>query len=80
MRWALTFPIRLYQRYVSPLFGPKCRFSPTCSQYAIDAIEVHGVAKGALLFAWRLARCQPFCRGGHDPVPPRGRWRRAPAP
>ena len=72
--------IRGYQRFVSPLFGPKCRFAPTCSQYALEAFETHGVVKGALLGAWRICRCHPFCEGGFDPVPPRGRWRRAAAP
>jgi len=77
IRRVLTLPIRLYQRYVSPLVGPKCRFSPTCSQYALEAIETHGVAKGVALGAWRVCRCHPFCEGGWDPVPPPGRWRRA---
>jgi len=72
--------IRAYQRFVSPLFGPKCRFAPTCSQFVLEAFETHGVFKGALLGAWRVCRCHPFCEGGFDPVPPRGRWRRVEAP
>jgi uncharacterized protein len=80
VRALLLLPIRLYQRLLSPIFGPKCRFSPTCSQYAIEAVEIHGVAKGALLSAWRVCRCHPFCEGGQDPVPPPGRWRRVGTP
>ncbi len=62
--------IRFYQLFLSPLFPPNCRFSPTCSQYAIDAITLHGLGRGLLLSLRRLLRCQPFCCGGHDPVPP----------
>jgi hypothetical protein len=53
-----------------------CRFAPTCSQYAIEALETHGLFKGSALALWRIARCQPFCEGGHDPVPPRRERRR----
>ncbi|MBP8128925.1 MAG: membrane protein insertion efficiency factor YidD [Candidatus Hydrogenedentes bacterium] len=62
--------IRLYQRFLSPWLGQNCRFYPTCSHYAIEAIEKHGVLKGVGLAAWRILRCQPFCKGGVDPVPP----------
>jgi len=65
----LTAPLRLYRRFLSPLKPPTCRFQPTCSQYAIEALERHGVLRGGALAVWRLLRCQPFCRGGHDPVP-----------
>lgn len=61
--------IRAYQKCLSPLLGGNCRFSPTCSQYAIDAIRMHGVFVGVAYALWRILRCQPFCRGGHDPVP-----------
>lgn len=61
--------IRFYQRGISPLTPPSCRFQPTCSQYAREAIERYGAAKGSWLAMRRLARCQPFCRGGYDPVP-----------
>ncbi len=61
--------IRLYQRWLSPWLGQNCRFYPSCSQYAIDALQAHGVVYGLLLGAWRILRCNPFCRGGHDPVP-----------
>ena len=62
--------IRCYQRFISPLLGRHCRFEPSCSQYAIEAIALHGVFKGICLAMWRLLRCQPFCKGGYDPVPP----------
>ena len=63
--------IRLYQKYISPGLPRRCRFSPTCSQYAIEAIRVHGVFKGFYLAVFRILRCNPFCKGGYDPVPPR---------
>jgi len=70
-----TAPIRFYRRYLSRLKPPMCRFSPTCSGYAVEAIETHGVIRGSLLASWRILRCNPFCKGGHDPVPTPGRWR-----
>ncbi len=60
--------IRLYGRFVSPLLPPACRFLPSCSEYGAIAIERHGLARGALLAAWRLLRCNPLSRGGLDPV------------
>jgi putative membrane protein insertion efficiency factor len=69
MKRALLFTIRLYQRFVSPLLLPACRYVPSCSQYASEAVEFHGPWKGALLAAWRLLRCHPLARGGFDPVP-----------
>lgn len=71
LRRAFTWPIRVYQRFLSPLKPAMCRFHPTCSQYAVEAIEEHGLARGALLALWRVLRCNPFVRGGYDPVPPR---------
>jgi uncharacterized protein len=59
---------RGYQYFISPLFPPACRFVPTCSQYAIDAVTKHGALYGLLLTLWRIARCHPWCRGGYDPV------------
>ena len=70
----LLAAIALYRRWLSPAFhalGPGgCRFVPTCSEYAAVAIATHGPARGLGLAVWRLMRCQPFCRGGLDPVPP----------
>ncbi|WP_294497173.1 membrane protein insertion efficiency factor YidD [uncultured Gemmiger sp.] len=66
--------IRLYQKYLSPRLGHHCRFTPTCSQYAAEALAAHGLVKGGLLALWRIARCNPFGRFGYDPVPPKGRW------
>jgi putative membrane protein insertion efficiency factor len=70
VRYVATLPLRFYRRFLSPLKPPMCRFSPTCSQYAIEAIERHGIFRGSALAVWRILRCHPFCRGGHDPVPP----------
>lgn len=71
MRWLLVTFIRAYQRLISPLFGPRCRFHPSCSQYALEALERHGVVKGGWLALRRIARCHPLNPGGHDPVPDR---------
>ena len=65
----LIFFIRIYQKAVSPLFPPCCRFEPSCSNYALAALQKHGLVRGVLLTICRLARCQPFCQGGFDPVP-----------
>lgn len=75
VRSAAVLPIRAYQRFISPWKPPTCRFEPTCSHYAIEAVHAHGVVKGALLSTWRILRCQPFSTPGPDPVPERGRWR-----
>ena len=61
--------IRWYQRHISPLFPPRCRFTPTCSQYAVEAIEKYGALKGGYLAFRRILRCNPFHKGGYDPVP-----------
>ncbi len=66
----LTAPLRFYRRFISPWTPATCRFSPTCSQYAIDTIRTHGAFRGLPLALWRIMRCHPFCKGGHDPVPP----------
>lgn len=63
--------IRSYQRWLSPLLGNQCRFSPTCSEYSAQALQTHGTFRGLRLTFWRLLRCQPFAKGGFDEVPPR---------
>jgi len=61
-------PIRLYQRLISPALPRRCRYEPTCSAYAVDAVREFGVLRGLVLAGWRLLRCNPFSRGGYDPV------------
>ena len=68
-RQLATLPIRLYRMLLSPLLGPRCRFAPSCSAYAVEAIERHGVLRGGLLALRRIARCHPWHQGGYDPVP-----------
>lgn len=63
--------IRGYQKAISPLLPASCRFYPTCSQYGYEAIETHGVFKGGAMAVWRVLRCNPFNKGGYDPVPGR---------
>ncbi len=75
MKHAAVFLVNLYRKYISPLKPPCCRFSPTCSQYALDALEEWGFFVGTLLAIWRVLRCNPFCKGGYDPVPKRKRRR-----
>jgi putative membrane protein insertion efficiency factor len=60
--------LRLYKRWISPSLAPSCRYVPTCSEYATEAIERYGALRGGLMAAWRLLRCHPFVRGGYDPV------------
>ncbi len=69
MRWLMIWLIKGYQYFLSPLIGNQCRFEPTCSNYAIQAIEKYGAFKGGWLMIKRLVRCQPLCKGGKDPVP-----------
>lgn len=65
----LQFLIRAYQVLLSPFLGDHCRFTPSCSQYAMEAIDKHGALKGSWLAIRRILRCHPFCDGGYDPVP-----------
>ena len=73
----LTAPIRLYQRFISPLLPRRCKYEPTCSAYAIEAVRSFGAARGSVLAIWRLLRCNPFSDGGHDPVSSQQVFRRA---
>jgi len=75
VRQVLILFVRAYQVVLSPLFRGCCRFEPSCSNYAIEALQVHGAVKGTLLAAWRLWRCRPFGAHGYDPVPPKGAWK-----
>ena len=77
MRRLATAPIRFYMRFVSPLFAPRCRYHPSCSAYAVQAIERYGILRGAVLAAWRLLRCNPFSHGGYDPPEAQTLFRRA---
>lgn len=71
MKRALLAAIRAYQRRISPAFPRRCRYEPTCSAYAVGAIDRFGIARGSLLAAWRLLRCNPLSHGGFDPLPER---------
>jgi uncharacterized protein len=73
----LISPIRLYQRFISPLLPRRCKYEPTCSAYAVEAVRSFGPVRGSVLAAWRLLRCNPFSHGGHDPVPSQRVFRRA---
>jgi putative membrane protein insertion efficiency factor len=70
MQTLLMMLVRGYRLMLSPWLGSSCRFEPTCSVYSLQAIELHGAARGSYLTLRRLARCHPWCAGGHDPVPP----------
>lgn len=75
MRRPLLALLRFYKRRISPHLGDNCRFTPTCSEYAMEAIATHGSLKGALLTLWRLLRCNPFGKVGFDPPPEKGQWK-----
>ena len=69
MKKILIAVIKFYRRFISPLKRPCCRFYPTCSQYALTAIEKYGALRGGFMAVKRILRCNPFCKGGYDPVP-----------
>lgn len=69
LAWVLILPIRFYQRCISPFTPPSCRFTPTCSQYAVEALRKHGAFRGSWLAVKRLLRCNPWGGSGYDPVP-----------
>jgi len=69
MKRLLVGMIRFYKKYISSGLPPSCKYHPTCSQYAIDALERFGAVRGTILAAWRILRCNPFSRGGFDPIP-----------
>lgn len=68
-RWILMALVRVYQLFISPLLPPSCRYMPSCSAYALEALERHGAVRGGWLAVRRIARCHPFRPGGYDPVP-----------
>jgi putative membrane protein insertion efficiency factor len=68
VRTAATLPIRIYQRLLSPLLGSRCKYYPSCSEYAAQAIQRFGILRGLILAGWRLLRCNPWSHGGFDPV------------
>jgi len=68
MRYLFIFLVKGYQKVISPLFPPSCRFYPTCSEYAVQAFTKYGVVKGGAKAAWRILRCNPFNKGGYDPL------------
>lgn len=69
MKRIFIYLIKLYRKYISPIKSTKCPYVPTCSQYGMEAIEKYGAFKGGLLTLWRILRCNPFSKGGYDPVP-----------
>ena len=77
LSYPFVFLIRLYQKYISPHTGGNCRFTPTCSSYAIQALEEWGPVVGLAMAFWRILRCNPFSKGGNDPVPLRKKHRKA---
>ena len=80
MRTLLILPIRLYQRLVSPALPRSCKYHPSCSEYAVQAIRTHGILRGMVLAAWRLLRCNPWSHGGVDFVEDQTLFRTRPTP
>ena len=76
MKKILKFFIKLYRKFISPILPDSCRFTPSCSQYAIEAIDKFGAIRGTILATYRILRCNPFCRGGYDPVPDKFTFKR----
>jgi uncharacterized protein len=68
LRTIIVLPIRIYQRLISPAFGDRCRYYPSCSEYAVQAIQSYGILRGLVLAGWRILRCNPWSHGGVDPV------------
>jgi len=69
MKKIFIFSIKMYQKYISPMKSTKCPYIPSCSQYGLEAIEKYGTFKGGFMALWRIIRCNPFSKGGYDPVP-----------
>jgi len=79
VKWLLILVLRAYRRVISPLYGDVCRYYPSCSAYALHAVEAHGSLRGSWLAVRRLGRCHPWAEGGVDAVPEEFHWRRPPA-
>jgi putative membrane protein insertion efficiency factor len=79
-RRVAILPIRLYQLAISPALGSRCKYEPSCSRYAIQAVQRYGVLRGAVLAVWRILRCNPWSHGGHDPVEAQRLFRPRPRP
>jgi putative membrane protein insertion efficiency factor len=77
-RFLMKLPIVVYQQICSPLLGDRCKYAPSCSRYAIEAIAQFGVVRGSILACWRLLRCNPWSHGGYDPVEAQRLFKRAP--
>jgi putative membrane protein insertion efficiency factor len=78
-RAAATLPIRLYRRLISPALPRRCKYHPSCSAYALQAVRSYGILRGLVLAGWRLLRCNPWSHGGHDPVEDQRLFHRRPA-
>lgn len=76
--WLMILPIKFYRYSISPLLPNSCRHIPSCSEYAIGALRIHGVIKGSIMAVWRILRCNPWGTHGYDPVPPAGKWNNKP--
>ena len=72
MKYLMIGLVKFYRKFISPIKPPCCRFTPTCSAYALEAFQKRGFFVGLILTVWRILRCNPMCRGGYDPVPERG--------
>ena len=79
MRRLVLVPLRVYQRRISPALPRRCKYHPTCAEYAVQAIRGYGILRGSILAGWRLLRCNPFSHGGYDPVSAQSLFRRTPA-
>jgi len=79
MKRLVVGAIRVYQRAISPALPRRCKYHPTCSEYAVQAVQSYGILRGTVLAAWRLLRCNPFSHGGYDPVSAQRLFRKRPA-
>ena len=80
LRSVVLLPIRGYQKLISPMLGEHCKYYPSCSEYAVQAISRFGILRGLVLAGWRLLRCNPWSRGGYDPVEEQRLFKTGPAP